>query len=236
MEAKRVADTCTAGLEHFQRQLDELRTTSSAPAATLESLSSEFAEFRTRIYNMLGSLQAKTEDLEYRVQHLEAKGRRNTLLIHGVKEDAAIAPSVAALNVIVGKLGCLSIADSGLNACYRLGQIVAKRSTPRPIVVKFASRDDRYLVWSKKKALKGTRTLITESLIRPRQQLFTEARAIFKANNTWTKDGKIVVMFPDGDTSLIWRMDQLDQAKTRLSSLLGTQKNESRSMRPRPKK
>lgn len=186
---------------------------------------------------MLDSLLAKTDDLEYRVQELEAKGRRNTLNFHGVKEDTAMTPSAAVLDIIAGKLGCSSIGDSTLEAFYRLGQTDTKRSTPRPIVVKFAHRDDRHLVWSKKKALKGTRTLISESLIRPRQQLFTEARTVFKANNCWTRDGKIVVMFPDSDKVLIWRKDQLEQAKTRLSSLLGTEKNERRTiLRPRQNK
>lgn len=237
MDAKNIAESCTAGLEHFQRQLDELRLTSSTSAPSLETLASEFGDFRSKIQSMLGSLLARTTDLEYRIQELEAKGRRNTLLVHGVKEDNAVAPSTAALGIIQGRLGCSSVTLASLDKCYRLGQADAGRSTPRPIVVRFAHRDDRYAVWSKKKALKGTRILVTESLIRPRQQLFMEARTVFKANNSWTRDGKIIVMFPDGSKEVLWRNDQLEAAKSRLSSIQSTDKCERRTaLRSRQKK
>lgn len=186
---------------------------------------------------MLGSLLVKYSDLEYRVQELEAKGRRNTILIHGVKEDVAVSPTAAALNVIAGKLGCSTISEANLDACYRLGAVNAQRKTPRPIVVRFARRDDRYRVWSSKKALKGTRTLITESLIPPRQVLFTDARAIFNVSNCWTRDGKVVVMFPDGYKEVLTRPVHLQQAQSRLATfhMVENKENDDRRTRSRTK-
>ena len=220
-----LSDTYTAGLDSFQKKLDDLRATSVVSTPTLETLSADFSGFRDKIQDMLGSLMAKYSDLEYRVQELEAKGRRNTILIHGIKEDPVVSPTTAALSLIVEKLGCSTISAANIDACYRLGAANAQRKTPRPIVVKFARRDDRYRVWNNKKVLKGSRTLITESLIRPRQILFTEARAIFKVNNSWTSDGRIIVMFPDGQKEVITRPVQLQQAKSRLATLLNTEIN-----------
>ena len=134
-------------------------------------------------------------------------------------------------------MGCLTIGESSLDACYRLGRVDSKRTTPRPIVVKFNRRDDRYLVWSKKKMLKATRTLITESLIRSRQLLFTEARTVFKTNKCWTHEGKIVVMYPDGTKDTLSNCEHLEQAKLRLSLHAAADKTERRNaLRPRPKK
>ena len=74
-----LSDTYTAGLDSFQKKLDDLRATSVVSTPTLETLSADFSGFRAKIQDMLGSLMAKYSDLEYRVQELEAKGRRNTL-------------------------------------------------------------------------------------------------------------------------------------------------------------
>lgn len=230
MEASHIAEVYNAGLDKFQKQLDELRANSTTPAQTLDSLSSEFAEFRNKIHDMLGSLLRKSSDLEHRVDELEAKGRRNTLLLHGVKEDAALSPFTAALSVINGKLGCSSICSANLEACYRLGPANTQRPKPRPIVVRFVLREDRQAVWSKKKLLKSSPVLITESLIRSRQLIFMEARTVFKPSNCWTRDGKVVVMFPDGCKEIITRPEQLDQAKLRLSSYTESDKVERRNI------
>lgn len=231
IEMQRLSVTYTAGLDMFQRKLDDLRASSIVSTPTLETLSADFSGFRSAIQDMLGSLLAKYVDLEYRVQDLEAKRRRNTILIHGVKEDPVVSPTTAALNLFVGKLGCATIGETSFDACYRLGAANSQRKTPRPIVVKFARRDERYMVWNNKKMLKGSQTLITESLIRPRQMLFAEARAIFQINRCWTRDGKIVVMFPDGQKEVITRAAQLQKAKSRLSSLLNTASNPSNNDR-----
>ena len=237
-EMQRLAETYTAGLNNFQSRLDDLRATCVVSTPTTETLAADFSSFRDSIQDMLGSLLANYSDLEYRVQDLEAKQRRDTILIHGIKEDSEVTPSTAALNIIVGKLGCSTISEASMNACYRLGTSNAQRKKPRPIVVKFARRDDRLQVWKNKKLLKGSRTLITESLIRPRQLLFTEARALFKANNCWTREGKIIVMFPDGHKEIITRPAELQQAESRLatSQNIVNNQNYDRCTRSRTKK
>ena len=84
------------------------------------------------------------------------------------------------------------------------------------MVVKFIRRTDRYAVWSRKKQLKGTRIMITEFLIPARQQILSEARAIFTPANSWTQEGKIVVLYPDGSKDVITARDHLDASKARL--------------------
>lgn len=236
-EIDRIADSYNVGMDSFKKQIDELRAASAVASPTLEAISAEFATFRTKIHDMLSSLYAKSAELQYRVEELEAKSRRKTLLIHGVKEDTALSPTAAAMNIFIAKLGCMTISESSLESCYRLGRDDSKRTTPRPIVVKFNRRDDRYVVWAKKKMLKGTATLITESLIRSRQLLFSEARTVFKTNKCWTHEGKIVVMYPDGSKYTLSSRDHLEQAKLRLSSHPAADKSERRTaLRPRPKK
>lgn len=234
---RKLAESCTSGLARFQQQLDELRSRSSVAAPTLESLNNEFAYFRDQMSNMISALMTRTTNLEKRVEELEVKGRRNTLLIHGVKEDPShIDPMKEALGIINGKLGCSSITCAELEACYRLGPPNASRTTPRPIVIRFTRRTDRYDVWKKKKGLKGTRTLITESLIPSRQQIFTEARAVFTPANSWTQDGKIIVLYPDGSKEIITDREHLASAKARLTTFHANSNNENRpALRPRPR-
>lgn len=238
-EMRKLAESCTSGLARFQQQLDDLRSKSTVSAPTLETLNSEFGSFRDKIASMISTLLTSTTKLEQRVEELEAKGRRKTLLIHGVKEDPVHAdPLKEVFGIINGQLGCSSITSADLEACYRLGPPNTQRTKPRPIIIKFTRRTDRNDVWARKKCLKGTRTLITESLIPARQQIFTEARALFSPANCWTRDGKIIVLYPDGCRETLTVPGHFDTARSRLATFHAASNNANETrpvLRPRPR-
>ena len=68
------------------------------------------------------------------------------------------------------------------------------RTNPRPAIVNFIQYNDRRNVFSIIKKLKGSGTLITESLTSFRMGLLTKARKEFELRNVWTLDGRIIYM------------------------------------------
>ena len=64
----------------------------------------------------------------------------------------------------------------------------------RPIIIKFVSYRDRDNVYKNKKHLKGSGTVITESLTKKRYALYLAARKKFGDRNCWTTDGRIMAI------------------------------------------
>ena len=229
-----IADIYSANMDQFQRQLDELRNTATIDAPSLASLNKEFAAFRQRMHAMLDTIKANYIKLECRIEELEAKGRRKWLLFHGVKEEVVDNPRELVLATVNDKLG-YQLTNTSIAACHRLGK-AKNQQNPRPILIKFRDREDRYSIWTRKKQLKGTRLLITESLIPTRQQLYNEARQLFTANRCWTSDGKVIVKYPDDSKSTITTSSQLQSAKDKLASMQADSSDRRPALRTRQRK
>lgn len=229
-----IADIYSANMDQFQRQLDELRATATVDAPSLASLNKEFTAFRQRMHAMLDTIKANYIKLECRIEELEANGRRKWLLFHGIKEEVVDKPRELVMAAVNNKLG-YGLTNTSIAACHRLGK-AKNQQNPRPILVKFRDREDRYSIWTRKKQLKGTRLLITESLIPPRQQLYNEARQLFTANRCWTRDGKIIVKHPDDSITTITTSTQLQSAKDKFASMPADPSDRRPTLRTRQKK
>ena len=161
----------------------------------LQLVKTQLTTFRSDLVK-LDKVTTRHEDIDC----IEQYSRRNCLLIHGFPETPREDPDLAALEVLTNQLK-LPVKLEHIDRCHRIGNANRRRNAadvvkdgPRPLIVKFTSYRYREMTWRKKKQLKGTKILITESLTVKRQKLLRSAREIFGVRNCFTQDGKICIM------------------------------------------
>ena len=86
----------------------------------------------------------------------------------------------------------IEIFTDDLDRNHRIGKTKDNNKHRRPIIVKFASHNDKHKVFRNKKRLKGKKISITESLTKTRMAKLNEARDVFGFTNVWTSDGRIL--------------------------------------------
>lgn len=194
-------------MNDFEKRLEKATNKPGHSQTELKILGGEFTAFKAKMTAELCALHEEVARLELRVDSIDAASRSHLLLLHGVKEETTEDTRSLATAVLTG-LGCPDEAIKGVE-CRRLGR--PKSNKNRPVILTFQRLADRRYVWERKKGLKGSSLLLTESLTIIRQQLFTSARKAF-TNKCWTSDGTVVVMLPDGNKRAIYTQKQLDAA------------------------
>ena len=115
------------------------------------------------------------------------------LLIHGIDEKKDENTDEIAIKV-AEKVG-VRITKSNVNRSHRLGPRKKPSNNvpvkPRPIILSLISYEHKKAIYDAKKKLKGTKTVITESLTKDRFDLYQKCRSMCGNTNTWTYDGKI---------------------------------------------
>ena len=140
-----------------------------------DELQQEMAELRRELKKKeekIESLEKQVDELQTTTDKLEQYSRRNSLRIFGIKESEHEDPSQVALQLVNNDLG-LDITT--IDRACRVGRQVAERTTPRAILVKFATYKDRDAVFKRKKRLKGRNIFINEDLTQPRSSLLYKA-------------------------------------------------------------
>lgn len=164
----------------------------------IEKLERGFKDFTVKVFNLFNKMQNNINKINQKVDDLEQYSRRNCLLIHGVPETVSNENSVeVVLKVFEEKLGeRLNLSE--IDRAHRLGKTRISEVTKqkcRPIIVKFTSYMSRHKIYSKKKYLKGTKYLITESLTQTRLNILRMAQEHFGKTKVWSIDGRIVVYY-----------------------------------------
>ena len=115
----------------------------------------------------------------------------NILLLHGIDEGSSNMYEVVQ-HLMLSKLN-IDSEKRDFNHCYRLGQKMDGKK-PRPIVVDFATRWMRDIVFYSKKKLKGTKLLITEMLTLKNLNVYKIIREIQKIS-CWTRNGRVICLY-----------------------------------------
>ena len=110
--------------------------------------------------------------------------------MHGIPESDNEHFDDVFLENINTKLN-LKLVPSDLDRAHRLGRKKTEKGKHRPIIAKFARHNVKAEVYRKKKLLKGTNILLTESLSRRRVNMLNVAREKWGKLNVWTNDGEI---------------------------------------------
>ena len=158
--------------------------------------------------------------------HLSEYGRRNNLRISGIPELSALAEgenedTTAAVVNLANTVLQLDppLHPSDIEVSHRLRKPRnAKPSEPRPIIVRFRSKAERYRVISNRKNLKpyneskDVNVLINEDLTSARAKLFSTVRLLFRQKHfsqVWTYNGCIKVKDLQGTVKSINSIDDV---------------------------
>ncbi|XP_059048834.1 uncharacterized protein LOC131844076 [Achroia grisella] len=184
----------------FQSRMGDMEKSlhqmSSSPSRQqdITALNREYHDFKTFIWKSVTLLKSQIELLSLGLDRHETTSRRKVILLHGVPESPNESVKDCVTSILHDQLRVTDSCSVDISVCHRLGSRQAKA---RPILVRFHSYSARNEVWSKKTLLKGTRTSMSEFLIKSRHDLFTEARKHFGMNKCWTSEGKVVILLPD---------------------------------------
>ena len=165
-----------------------------------ETVSSHLKEENMRLCGVVDKLELKIDDQEQR-------SRNSCLLFHGIQENEGENTNDVAMAVMNDKLG-LGVESFEIQRSHRVGPKNDKRATRsskprcRPIIVRYTNYDTRLKVLKNKKLLKGTNTLITESLTSYRYDLFKKAEIKYGKKQVWTVEGKVMTKIDDRYTTI----------------------------------
>ena len=148
-----------------------------------------------KIQQMVDSAIKRISAVEKRVDDLEQYGRSNCLIIHGCENVPDSKPGKTpetekyVCNIINSNLKLESpLQVQDLDIAHPLP---SKKGTP--IIIKFLRKTQRNEIYRKKRLLKGTKMIITESLTKRRLQLLEKARTAFNNCPVWSWKGEVYV-------------------------------------------
>ena len=148
-----------------------------------------------KLQQMIDSTMKRLSAVERRQDDLEQYSRSNCLVIHGCENVPKSKPGkyLEIENFVCNTLNEHLQLDSPLQAndLDIAHPLPSKKGTP--VIVKFIRRTQKNEVYRKKRLLKGTKMIITESLTKRRLQLLEKARLEFKQCPVWSWKGEIFV-------------------------------------------
>lgn len=195
----------TQRMEYFESELQ--KNLNQAP--NISSLSVEFSSFKAFTLCALRTLQDQITMNARSIDHLEMRGRRKILLIHGVPEDQKENTSLVVARTVASKLKMPQFTSADISRCHRMGRSTSNK--PRPILFKMHDVAVRDNVWFAKTNLKNSGITISEFLTKSRHEVFMAARQRFGISKCWTQAGNVVVVSSDGSRQRVNWMGDLDK-------------------------
>lgn len=190
----------------YEEKLKKFSAGASSIHPDITSLSCEFTEFKSFVWQTLSKLKSQMELLALGLDRHETVMRRKVLLFHGVPEKDNEKLHETIHKTISDQIKVPDICIDNLLVCHRLGSSTGKS---RPILVRFVELQHRKAIWEGKTALKGTGITISEFFTQSRHKVFMAARRHFGVKNSWTVDGKIMVLLPSKSRRKIETMAEL---------------------------
>ena len=171
-----------------------------------------------KLQQMINSTMKRLSAVERRQDDLEQYSRSNCLVIHGCENVPKSKPGkyLEIENFVCNTLNEHLQLDSPLQAndLDIAHPLPSKKGTP--VIVKFIRRTQKNEVYRKKRLLKGTKMIITESLTKRRLQLLEKARLEFKQCPVWSWKGEIFV-FHNNKKKVIDDFIDITKIKSELS-------------------
>lgn len=195
--------------------IDTKLNRASMHANDLQSLATDFSEFRIYVQDVFQLLKQKISSLSVQVEKMEMRHRNKHLILNGVAETPNENIPVLVSGILAKNLNLDSIASTSFGRVHRLGKASSEKA--RPILIRFLDQAQRAEVWKRKTQLKGTQYVLAEFLSKERKALFLEARRHFTMRNVWTLNGDVVIKLPNGSRQKIRYREDLDKLVSKFS-------------------
>ena len=181
---------------HVEERLTNYKNETEQKLTVIETALTVANEEKATMSNTITELENKCQYLrdslhthDRSIDSLEQYGRRNCVLLHGVKEEKNESTDDVFVDIVSKQLG-VKIEKSDIDRSHRIGA-PRKDSRHRPIIVKLARYNVRASIFRAKRKFKNTGMLLTDSLTRHRVTVLSEARTKYGKMNVWTMDGEI---------------------------------------------
>ena len=218
-----------AFLESLDDPQVEVKLTRLLKAATKEltdgftTLQQEIRTLRNEVAQkdaVIDELRGELRHLQLQNDALEQYGRRSSLRINGIREDQEDTTQ-AVVNLVneVFEVNDPPLQPKDIDVSNRLAKPRhARDDEPRPIIVRFMTRTDRFRILSKRKLLKdfnkdrNIKIYINEDLTKYRAQLFKTVRNLQSRKHfkqAWTYNGNIKVTTLQGEVKSIGTLEDI---------------------------
>lgn len=134
--------------------------------------------------------EEKISQLEHMLENLQQNEKLSNVCIYGIEEHENEKLKENVLQIFNHQMK-VAITDKDIEKCYRVGN---NKKNIKPVIVNFASKQQRQIILKNSKNLKGTRMAVTEDLIKSRLQLLREAQAKFDRKNVYTYNGNVFII------------------------------------------
>ena len=175
----------------------------------------EVKELREKVNDMDDTIT----NMQRNIDDLEQYGRRNSIRLHGVTEEANEDTDDLAIKAITTQLKCMLTKDD-IDRSHRTGKPreanpqSKTKPKPRPILIKLCSYRKLAEIMKLKRNLKNTGISVNEDLTRRNHSLLIAASKSPKVEAAWSTDGRILAAIKttkEGKTlkKLITTMEQI---------------------------
>ena len=181
-------------LESYNKRISLIESSLTTLGSSMKDLESSFKPIQSNL--------ARLND------RFEQQALSNQIIVFGVKEDPPIENTESQfMSLCAVKFPGIPITQSDVVSAKRIGKPSAK---PRPIVVEFCNLRIRQLLLRQKKDLKGSGTLFSEMLTKPRLQLLSYAKSKLGLRNVWSSKGDILYKTQSGRVVKFSDQDEID--------------------------
>lgn len=211
-------DTLTAKLMDQIHKLEgdvfELKTDKDK----LNNEVSKLKEENNNLRNQLDQHEKELKNHRLAQNEMEQHGRQWNLWVYGVKEEQqgkteSVTDCVRkCTDIFTEKVG-VPVAAEDIEIAHRSGRPGTGR--PRPILVRFFSRQKRGTVLEARRKLKQSGVSIGEDLTKDNYNLLMRASKHSATLSAWSSNGKVIVKLKNGKTFKIDINTNLDQTFTK---------------------
>ena len=156
----------------------------------LKTLRREFEDLKTLVSTLVPKIEKIKKDMDDQEQY----NRSNCLIVHGVKNIPKRGEYLDNKNFICSELN----KKLTLNPPIQASDLDITHPLPSrkgdAMIVKFLQRTQRNLIYSKKRQLKGSGVIITESLTKRRLKLLEAAKSAFGHFFAWSMNDDVYVI------------------------------------------
>ena len=203
---KTMKDDIEKVLSKINNRMDKIETALfdlSKENDDLKKTMTQLREDNKNLQQKLAQEEKESKRLRMTLNDQEQHGRGWNVRVYGVKEvqggkgSEAVADCVKkCVDIFSNKIG-VSVSEKDIEIAHRTGK--QNRDRPRPIIVRFFSRQVRSNVLSSRRKLKQTGISVGEDLTQANYRLMNIAKQHSASLTTWSSNGKILAKLKTGE-------------------------------------
>ena len=174
-----------------------------------DKLMEENRKLREEVSQLSHALKSQNND----INDLEQYTRRNSIRIYGLddpdRKETSQVTTERVLKVLNTDLE-MQVQPRDIDIAHRMGTFM--ESGNRPVICKFVSRTLKMQTITRRRKLKGTRTVIREDLTLKNAKLLEKVSASENVKSAWSSEGKIMAVLNSGKTLSVTNQTDLARA------------------------